>query len=233
MRDISVSMIFPCYNEQGNVERTTLAALDACGPLFSDYEIIIVDDGSRDRTGEIADALAARHERVRAVHNSPNRGYGGALRRGFAAAAKDWIFYTDGDGQFDVRDIVLLLGLLDECDLAIGYRLDRRDHAMRKFNGWAWTTLCNRLFGMRIHDMDCAFKLFPRRLIDELHLEAEGALISAELLAKATRRGYRIGQVGIRHHPRLAGTPTGAHPLVILRAFVELFKLRKRISQGP
>jgi glycosyltransferase involved in cell wall biosynthesis len=232
MRDISLSVFFPCYNEQANVERTTLAALDACRSLFSDIEIIIVDDGSSDRTGEIADRLAGEHEQVRAVHNRPNLGYGGALQRGFKEARKEWVFYTDGDGQFDVREVARLVELLDQFDIAVGYRLDRQDHAIRKLNAWCWTTLCNRLFGMRIHDIDCAFKLLPRRLLEEIPLYSRGALISAELLARATRRGYRIGQVGVHHYPRLAGTPTGANPKVILRAFLELFRLRKRIMGG-
>lgn len=232
MRDISVSIFFPCYNEEANVERTTLAALDACHALISDFEIIIVNDGSKDRTGAIADRLATEHERVRAVHNPTNLGYGGAVRRGFQEARKDYVFYTDGDGQFDVREIVKLLELLDTCDIAVGYRLDRQDHALRKLNAWCWTTLCNIVFGMRIHDIDCAFKLIPRRLLNEMPLCSRGALISAELLARASRKGCRIGQVGVHHYPRLAGTPTGANPRVIARAFAELFTLRRRIMEG-
>jgi len=232
MRDISVSVILPCYNEQGNVERTTLAALEACRALFSDFEIIVVNDGSLDATGEIAERLAREHECVRAVHNWPNQGYGGALQRGFREARKDWVFYTDGDGQFDVREITRLIELLDRFDLVVGYRLDRKDHWMRKVNAWGWTTLCNLLFRMKIRDVDCAFKLILRRLLQEIPLHSRGALISAELLARAIRRGYRIGQVGVHHYPRLAGTPTGAHPRVIFRAFAELLSLRGRILQG-
>lgn len=232
MRDISISVFFPCYNEEANVERTTMAALDACAALFSDFEIIIVDDGSLDRTGEIAERLACEHERVRAVHNRPNLGYGGAVQRGFQEARKAWVFYTDGDGQFDIREIARLVERVDEYDLVVGFRLDRQDHLMRKLNGWCWTLLCNVLFRMRIRDIDCAFKLIPRRLLEEVPLHSTGALISAELLARATRKGYRIGQVGVHHYPRLAGTPTGADPKVIFRAFAELLTLRRRILQG-
>jgi glycosyltransferase involved in cell wall biosynthesis len=232
MRDISLSMFFPCYNEEANVERTTLAALEVCRTRFTDFEIIIVDDGSRDRTGEIADELARQHEQVRAVHNQPNRGYGGALQRGFEEARKEWVFFTDGDGQFDIGEIDRLVDLLDRYDVAVGYRLDRQDPAIRKLNAWCWTTLCNGLFGMHIRDIDCAFKLLPRRLLNEITLHSQGALISAELLARATRKGCRIGQVGVHHYPRTAGTPTGANPRVILRAFAELIKLRNRIIRG-
>jgi len=238
MRDLSISIFFPCYNEQDNVERTVAAALSACNELFSDFEIIIVNDGSNDRTGEIADRLAAKYERVRAEHNPTNLGYGGALQRGFASARKEYVFFTDGDGQFDIREIKLLVdGLGDGCDagdqdsydVMVGYRLDRQDPFIRKVNAWCWTTLCNTVFGMRIRDIDCAFKLIPRRLLDGISLHSSGAMISAELLARLTRKGVRIGQVGVHHFPRRAGQPTGANPKVILRAFIELFKLRKKI----
>jgi len=232
MRDLRISVFFPCYNEEANVERTTLAALEVCRTLFSDFEVIIVDDGSRDRTGEIADRLAAEHEHVRVVHNRPNRGYGGALQAGFRAARKEWVFYTDGDGQFDFAEIPRLVERLDRYDIVSGYRLDRRDWALRRFNAWAWTTLCNVLFGMWIRDIDCAFKLFPRRLFDEIPMHSEGALIDAEILARAKRRGYRIGQVGVHHYPRTAGASTGGNPRVILRAFVELLRLRPFILRG-
>jgi glycosyltransferase involved in cell wall biosynthesis len=229
MREFSLSVFFPCYNEEANVERSTQAALEACRGLTSDFEIIIVDDGSRDRTGEIADRLAALHPEVRVVHNRPNRGYGGALQSGFRAARKEWIFYTDGDGQFDFREIPGLLELLDRYDIVSAFRIDRQDPFIRKVNAWGWKNLCNLLLGLKLRDIDCAFKIYPKRFIDEVELWSEGALIDAEMLAKAARRGYRIGQIGVHHYPRTAGTATGASPRVILRAFQELFKLRKRI----
>lgn len=232
MQHLSLSVFFPCYNEEANVERITLAALDACRSITDDFEIIIVDDGSRDRTGDIADRLAAEHESVRAVHNRPNRGYGGALQRGFTEATKEWVFYTDGDGQFDFKEIPKLIELLDRYDIASGYRLDRCDPLIRRLNGWGWTTLCNLVLGMWIRDIDCAFKIYPRRLFDEITMASEGALIDAEILARATRRGYRIGQVGVHHYPRTAGAQTGANIKVIARAFVELLKLRRRIITG-
>jgi glycosyltransferase involved in cell wall biosynthesis len=230
MKDIPLSVFFPCYNEEANVRRTTLAALDAMRTICSDFEIIIVNDGSKDRTGELADALAAEHpQHVRVVHNRPNRGYGGALQSGFLAARKQWVFYTDGDGQFDFREIPKLVKLLDHYDIVSAYRLDRKDSAIRRFNGWAWTSLCNLLLGTKLKDIDCAFKVYPRRLFDEITMHSEGALIDAEVLAKAQHRGYRIGQIGVHHYARAAGVQTGAKLRVILRAFRELFKLRKEI----
>jgi len=145
------------------------------------------------------------------------------------AASKPWVFYTDGDGQFDFNEIPLLLPLLDKFDIVSAYRLNRQDPLIRRLNAWCWTTLCNFLLGTRLRDIDCAFKIYPRKLFDEIKMESEGALIDAEVLAKANRRGYRIGQVGVHHYPRTAGSQTGANLKVIVRAFVELFKLRKRI----
>jgi glycosyltransferase involved in cell wall biosynthesis len=228
----SLTVFYPCYNEEANVKNTTEAALKACQRLVDDFEIIIVNDGSKDRTGEIADALAAQYEPVRAVHNNPNLGYGGALQRGFREASKEWIFYTDGDGQFDFDEIGKLLPMLDRFDVISAYRLDRKDPLIRKLNAWCWTTLVNLSFGMRIRDIDCAFKIFPRRLFEQIEMWSMGALIDTEILAKATRLGYRIGQVGVHHYPRTAGEQSGANIKVILRAFKELFKLRRRICES-
>jgi glycosyltransferase involved in cell wall biosynthesis len=232
MHDVSLSVFFPCYNEEENVERTTLAALDACRRITTDFEIIIVNDGSRDRTGEIAERLSREHPEVRVVHNNPNQGYGGALQAGFRAATRPWVFYTDGDGQFDFNEIPKLLELRDRYDIVSAYRIDRKDPFVRKFNAWGWTTLCNFLLGTRLRDIDCAFKLYPRKLFDEIEMWSKGALIDAEVLAKASRLGYRIGQIGVHHYPRVAGQQTGASLKVIARAFKELFKLRKRIRAG-
>ena len=232
VKKLSLSVFFPCYNEEANVEPTTRAALETCPLVSDDYEVIIVDDGSADRTGQIADRLAAELPHVRVVHNRPNRGYGGALQAGFRAATKQWVFYTDGDGQFDFNEIPKLLELLDRCEIVSGYRLDRKDSAMRRLSGWAWSMLCNLVLGLWLRDIDCAFKIYPRRLFDEIPMYAQGALIDAEILARAKRRGYRIGQVGVHHYPRLTGRQSGASLKVILRAFVELIKLRGRIMKG-
>lgn len=226
---LSLSVFYPCYNEEANVERTTLAALEAVAKISDHFEIIIVNDGSKDRTGEIADRLAGEHEQVRAVHNNPNLGYGGALQRGFREATKDWVFYTDGDGQFDFGEIALLLPLLDQYDIVSAYRLDRKDSVLRKLNAFAWTMLVNVLFGLWLRDIDCAFKIYPRKLFDEIEMRSMGALIDTEVLSRAKRAGYTIGQIGVHHYPRTAGEQTGANFRVIARAFKELFKLRREI----
>jgi glycosyltransferase involved in cell wall biosynthesis len=213
------------------VEATTRAALKMCRRLGVDYEIIIVNDGSKDRTGEIADRLARENEHVRAVHNRPNRGYGGALQRGFREATKEWIFYTDGDGQFDFEEIDKLFLLLDRFDIASAYRIHRKDPRIRKVNAFCWSLLVNALFRIGLRDIDCAFKIYPRRFVDRIEMKSQGALIDTEMLARARRLGYTMGQVGVHHYPRTAGQQTGANLWVIARAFRELLKLRRDINQ--
>ncbi len=225
----SLSIFFPCYNEAENVERVTHAAVQAAPQFAESFEVIIVNDGSRDRTGEIADQLAAKIPEVRAVHNRPNRGYGGAVARGLTEARMEWIFFTDGDGQFDIGEVPKLIELLDRGDFAVGYRMKRADSFLRVLNARAWGVLVRAVFGLTVRDIDCAFKLLPKSLIDGIELQSEGALISTELLAKAARRGLRIVETGVNHYPRKAGRQTGANPAVILKAFYELFKLRRQI----
>jgi len=229
---ISLSVFFPCHNEQENIERVVRQAQEVLPTICADYEIIIVNDGSTDGTAEIADALAREHPLIRVVHHSVNRGYGGALQSGFRTACKKWVFYTDGDGQFDIQELPGLLKRIDNCDIVTCYRINRQDTWLRKFNGWAWSTLVNLVFHFKIKDVDCAFKLYRREIFDRIELHSEGALIDAEILARAHRAGYRITQCGVRHYPRTAGEQSGANCKVILRAFKELFKLRKQINPG-
>jgi len=225
----SLSIFFPCYNEEGNVERVIRAALEVAPRVADQYEVIAVNDGSKDRTGEIAERLAAEIPQVRAVHNNPNLGYGGAVARGLKEARMQWIFFTDGDGQFDMGEIPKLIDLLDRGDFAVGYRIQRADPFMRKVNAFCWGTLVRALFGLKVRDIDCAFKLLPKSLIDKIDLHSRGALISTELLAKAKNRGLRIVETGVHHYPRTAGQQTGAKFSVILKAFYELLKLRRHI----
>ncbi|MFQ6035108.1 MAG: glycosyltransferase family 2 protein [Sedimentisphaerales bacterium] len=226
----AISVFFPCYNEQDNVARTVEEALLVLGQQSCDFEIIIVDDGSTDGTGRIADEIASRDSRVKVVHHRTNLGYGAALQSGFKTATKELVFYTDGDGQFDINELPPLLPLMDKADIVSCYRLNRQDPFMRKINAWCWTKLVCWLFGMKIRDINCAFKLYKREIFDNIELLSSGALIDAEILAKASRKGYSITQKGVHHYPRIAGSQTGANLRVILRAFKELFKLKSEIN---
>jgi glycosyltransferase involved in cell wall biosynthesis len=226
----SLSVFFPCYNEQENVERVAKATVELLESLKLDYEVILVDDGSKDDTGKIADKLAAENSRIKVVHHSPNKGYGAALQSGFKAATKEYVFYTDGDGQFDIKELPLLLQYVPQYDIVTGFRIKRQDNLMRKLNAFCWTTMVNILFGMRIKDMDCAFKLYKRKIFDEIILKSTGALINTEIFARFNNKGYKVYQLGVHHYPRTAGTQTGANIKVILRAFKELFALYKQIK---
>ncbi len=229
---MSISVFFPCYNEQENVGRTTEKAMTVLQELGTDFEVIIVNDGSSDDTGRIADEIANEDGRVKVVHHERNLGYGAALQSGFKAASKELVFYTDGDGQFDICEMPPLLELTADYDIVSCYRLDRKDPVVRRINGWCWTKLVCLLFGLKIRDIDCAFKLYRRKIFDNIELSSTGALIDTEILARATRKGYSITQKGVRHYPRKAGEQTGANLRVILRAFKELLQLHKRIRSG-
>jgi len=229
---VSISVFFPCYNEQGNVGRTVGKALEVLEKLNADFEAIIVDDGSSDNTGRIADEIAGRDRRVKVVRHQRNLGYGAALQSGFKAATKELVFYTDGDGQFDINEMPPLLALMEGYDIVSCYRLNRQDSLIRKINGWCWTMLVCLMFGLKIRDIDCAFKLYKREIFNKIELSSTGALIDAEILARAAREGYRITQKGVHHYPRTAGVQSGASLRVILRAFKELFKLQRRIRSG-
>jgi len=229
---VSISVFFPCYNEQDNIGRTVEQALAVLKKLNADFEVIIVDDGSSDATGRIADEISGRDSRVKVVHHHPNLGYGAALQSGFKAATKKLVFYTDGDGQFDISEMPPLLPLIKQYDIVSCYRLNRQDNLIRKLNGWAWTKLACFLLNIKVRDIDCAFKLYKREIFDNIRMSSSGALIDAEILARAVRKGYSITQKGVHHYPRRAGVQTGANLRVILRAFKELFKLRSRILSG-
>ena len=227
----SLSVFFPCYNEEANVENMVRKSQGILPELAEQWEIIPVNDGSKDKTGEIIDRLAKEDPHVHPVHHGKNKGYGGAVISGYNAAKYDYVFFTDGDLQFDLREITLLLEKLDEGDLILGFRKNRRDPWHRKLNAFMWGSLVKFLFGFQVRDVDCAFKLIKRKVIDKVQLSAGGAMVSTELLARANMAGFRFAEVGVTHYPRVAGTQTGANLKVILRAFRELFRLYGKIKR--
>ena len=225
----SISVFFPCYNEKDNIAGLVEKATNALSGLADDFEIILVDDGSTDGTAELIDSLALESEKIKAIHHKANAGYGAALQTGFRAATKQLVFYTDGDGQFDIAELAGIMPLIKQYDIVSCYRINRQDNLLRKLNAFCWTKLVCTLFGLKLKDIDCAFKLFKREIFDNIEMQSTGALIDTEILARASRKGYTITQTGVHHYPRTAGTQTGANIAVILRAFKELFELRSRI----
>jgi glycosyltransferase involved in cell wall biosynthesis len=225
MRLPGLTVFLPAHNEEGNIERV-VDGLRAELPKVADrYEVVVVDDGSRDGTGAIADRLAASDPHVKVVHHTVNRGYGAAVISGVKAATQPYVMLCDGDGQFDPADIGLLAARVPEFDVIVGNRVRRADPLMRRLNGKAWTLLVRLLFGVGISDIDCGFKLFKREYVDGLEFRAKGAMISTELMARVAGRGAKICQVDVHHLPRLVGEQSGANFKVIARAFRELFTL--------
>jgi glycosyltransferase involved in cell wall biosynthesis len=226
----TLSYFFPAHNEEANLEGLVSEAIDALPGLADVFEIVIVDDGSRDRTGALADELTAAHPGiVRAVHHPTNLGYGAALLSGFQAARHEHVAFTDGDRQFRVADLGRLVDRMagpDRPDAVVGFRIKRADPVVRTLYARAYR-LANRIFfGLRIRDVDCACKLFRREALTGVAVESGGAFFSAELLIKLRAAGRSIVEVGVPHHPRTAGSATGAKPSVVLRAVRDFWRLR-------
>jgi glycosyltransferase involved in cell wall biosynthesis len=228
-----LSYFFPAHNEEANLAGLVEEALARLPDLAETFEIIAVDDGSRDGTATIAQRLADEHpDVVRLVRHPVNLGYGAALRSGFAAARYELIAFTDGDRQFKVADIGRLTGRLgdpDPPDIVVGFRIKRADPIIRTLYARAYR-LANRIFfGLRVTDVDCACKLFRREALEGLRVESGGAFFSAELLIKVQAAGRRVAEVGVAHYPRTAGSATGAKPQVVLRAVRDFWLLRLRM----
>lgn len=228
----SLSASFPAHNEEDNVEGMIESLLDALPQLAETFEIIAVDDGSKDRTYERASAIAAKDSRVRVVQHEVNQGYGAAVWTGLTSGTMDYAFFTDGDRQFDVRQLGEMIPLIEDRDVVIGYRVNRQDNAIRIFNAHAWNWLIRTLLDVPARDVDCAFKLFRREVLKDLQIVSGGAMFSAELLARLVARGARIVEHPVHHLPRERGQSSGGNPRVIARAFRELFQLYGELRRG-
>jgi glycosyltransferase involved in cell wall biosynthesis len=231
-RAADLSFFFPAHNEADNIEGLVTEALAVLPTLAEQFEIICVDDGSRDATPRIADHLAAAHPQVRVVHHAVNQGYGAALRSGFAASRFELVSFLDGDRQFHVEDLGRLLERLaatDAPDIVVGYRLRRADPPIRLLYARAYRLALRIFYGLTVRDPDCACKLFRRAALEGIRLESGGAFLSAELLIKLQQKGRRIAEAGVPHYPRPAGSASGANPKVVLRAVRDFWRLRLRL----
>jgi len=228
-----LSYFFPAHDEEANLEPLVAEALAALPSLADRFEIIAVDDGSKDGTAAIADRLAAGHPGVvRAVHHPTNLGYGAALRSGFRASRYAHVAFTDGDRQFRVADLGRLVERMsapDRPDVVVGFRIRRADPFIRTAYARAYK-LANRVwFGLRVRDVDCACKLFRRDSLGGVRVESGGAFFSAELLVKLRAGGRTVAEVGVPHYPRTAGSQTGAKVSVVWRAVRDFWSLRLRL----
>lgn len=226
----SFSLVLPAYNEEGNIEFVVRSALGVLPTVVDDFEIIVVNDGSRDATPEIIDRLAAEDPRVKPVHQA-NAGYGGAVKAGFKASTGDYVMFMDADRQFDIADIRRLAPFVPYYDVVAGFRQERSDPLNRRINAEIFNVVVRVLFGVHLRDLDCAFKIFRGDMLRSLDLTTSGALINAEMQAKLRRSGATIEQVGVGHYPRIAGEATGGNPKVILHAMGETVRLWRRMHR--
>lgn len=227
MKINSLSVFFPAYNEEANIELTVKKAEAVLKKYPFKWEILIIDDGSKDKTPEIADRLAKKNPKIRAIHQ-PNGGYGSALKTGFKNARYDWVIYNDSDGQFDFSEISKFLDAADKADVIYGYRIKRNDHLVRLLNAKGWALALLIFFGLRLKDVDVGFKMVSRQVLKKIPplISTRGGMINAELAIQAKRAGFHIAQVGVHHYPRKFGQATGANLRVIIQSFIDLFKLR-------
>ena len=224
----SLSVVFPAYNEEANIRTVVEDAYRDLPKFTRTFEIIVVNDGSKDRTGEICNRLAEECPNVRVVHHPRNRGYGAALKSGINLARYDLIFFTDADGQFDLNEVDALLEEADAYDIVAGYRAQRQDPPHRLLFAWGWNFLVRLVLGVRIRDIDCAFKVFNRRVFDRVQINSVGAMVNTEIFAQVSRFGMTVKEVRVSHFPRRHGKPTGGNIAVIAKAFRELVKIRRK-----
>ena len=235
-----LSIFFPAYNDAGTIASLALVAHMAARTLTDDYEVIVVDDGSPDHTGELLDEMAKTFPWLKVVHHGKNRGYGGALRTGFETASKELVFYTDGDAQYDPRELVKLWpALTPEVDFVNGYKISRHDPPHRIVIGRLYHWFVKLAFGLKLRDVDCDFRLMRRRVFEKVKLTRSSGVICVELMKKVQDHGYRIAEVPVHHFHRSYGKsqffnfPRVARTLRDLtRLWFELVVRRRHLEPG-
>lgn len=228
----SLSVFFPCLNEEPNIPLFVEEAMRVLPKFARKYEIIIVNDGSRDGSLKIAKKMKKKYPEVEIVNHAKNRGYGASLKSGFAHAKYDWVFFTDGDLQFSLDQLKDFLPFTEKYQAVIGFRKKRADGALRDTNAKIYKTFVDILFRLHVKDIDCAFKLISKKALNLVNLESEGAFISAELLYKLKKKRIKFKQLPVDHFPRRYGSPTGNKLSVILRACKEALRLYLHMKFG-
>jgi glycosyltransferase involved in cell wall biosynthesis len=228
-----LSFVFPMYNEIGNIENCVAQALATGRKITSNLEIVVVDDASTDGCGALADRLAERHPELQVVHHAKNRKLGGALRTGFAAATKDWIVYIDSDLPIDMDDTLRAIPLTQTADMVIGNRQGRAEGLKREVMSFTYNRLIRVLFGLKVRDVNFAFKLFRRAILEQITLQSEGSFIDAELLIETHKAGFTIAEIPIEYRPRVAGVSTLASSSVVRTILREMWGYRRAARKRP
>jgi glycosyltransferase involved in cell wall biosynthesis len=226
----ALSVFFPAYNEEVNIEKTVRQAKKILLKVANKWEILIINDGSTDKTGQVAAKLRREDKRIDAINHPINQGYGAALKSGFSNARYPWVAFTDSDGQFNFSEIKKFLPLMKNSDLILGYRLNRADSFLRKIYTFVWGKIPVVLWGLRVRDYSCGFKLIKKKVFDAVQpLVGEEKVTQIEMLVKAKRKGFKFAEIGVRHYPRKYGAQTGANIKVVVKSITDLFKLWKKL----
>lgn len=225
-----LSVFFPAYNEEKNIKSTVLNAKKVLERVASKWEILVINDGSEDKTAEVVRDLEKKDKRIKLVSHKVNKGYGGALKTGFERGKYEWIAFTDSDGQFDFSEIEKFIAKKETSDFILGYRLKRADSFIRKVFTWGWNLFPKIIFGMRARDYSCGFKMLKKDVFEDMKpLVGEEKVTQIEMIVKAQRKGYKISQVGVNHYPRKKGKATGANIFVVAKSVKDLLKLWRKI----
>ncbi|MCP4632219.1 MAG: glycosyltransferase family 2 protein [candidate division Zixibacteria bacterium] len=229
----SISIVLPAYNEEDNIMETGRRAVNICNQLpVDDYEILIINDGSSDKTGELVRELITKFDNISLIEHDKNIGYGGSLKSGLIAAKSDIVFFTDSDLQFDFGELPEFIEKLHDCDMVIGYRAKRPENIIRRLNAFGWGLLIKILFGLKVRDIDCAFKIFRHKVLHSISMDSIGAFINSEILIRARDKGFIVKESPVSHFPRPAGKSSGAKLKTIIKAFKELFSLYGELKQN-
>ncbi len=227
-KDVTLSVFFPAYYDEKNIGKVVEKAVEICESLgLKDYEITIIEDGSPDKTGDVADELEKKYTKVKVIHHKKNMGYGATLWEGFKSARFDYVFYTDGDNQFDLDELKKFVALIPYSDIVVGYRKKKQYSKYRKLTSFVYNLILRFSFGIDYIDIDCAFKLFKRDLFDKIDIATKDAFIDAEIMIRAKMLGYTSTEIGVKHLPRVDGISTAARPSIILRTINEIYNYRK------
>jgi glycosyltransferase involved in cell wall biosynthesis len=231
-KDITLSVFFPAYYDEKNIDKVVDKAVQVLEELqLKDYEVTIIEDGSPDKTAEVADALAAKYPKVKVVHHKQNKGYGATLWEGFTSARFDYVFYTDGDNQFDLEELKKFVALVPFTDMVVGYRKKKQYSGYRKVTSFVYNQILKWAFDIDYIDIDCAFKIIKADLFRNITVSTKDAFIDAEIMIKANLMGYRSTELGVKHLPRVDGVSTAARPSIILKTILEIYNYRKEYKK--